>query len=122
MRKAIILMTVLMGFGMYSQEFSHNINFKPIDFNTDLKKIDGVYFYKPSRFFKLSMKPTVNYGQAYHLLNSNSNFDTNDYFKVGKVDMRIKFYLHPRIHLVMGSQISGTGNYTYTTGVIIKLN
>lgn len=122
MRKAIILMVLFMGVRMSSQEFSHNINFKPIDFKTDLKKINGVYFYKPSRFFKLSFKPTVNYGQAYHLLTTNSDFDTNDYLKVGRVDMRLKFYIHPRIHLVMGSQISGTGNYTYTTGVIIKLN
>jgi hypothetical protein len=121
MKKAIIILTCFIGVSAYSQ-----INFDTTAISDAFKKVNTklnpVYTYRPSRFFKLTMKPTLNYGQAYHLLVTNNDITTNDYFKVGKVDMRLKFYLHPKVSFIMGGQFSGTTGYNYTTGIVIKLN
>lgn len=119
MKKMILIATCFMGTILHSQIKIENK--EPTIFPDVIKK-DGIYFYRPATFIKFSFKSDFNHGQAYDILSQKGKgFKTQDYFKVGGVDMRMKIYLHPNVHFIMGGNFSGINQYSMNSGIIIKL-
>ena len=119
MRKAVLLMALFMGVSLHSQTKAEN----KINFHAKSYKKDSTYFFRPFKFLKISGKPTLDSGEIYSLLtDTETEFDTEDFLSIGRLDLRMKIYIFPNVSLTFGSQFSGLDSYYYTTGVVIKLN
>lgn len=92
----------------------------PTIFPNVVKK-DGVYVYRPLKFLKFSMKSELNDGQIYNMVTKKTVYKADDYLRVGSIDMRMKIYLIPRVHFVMGGNFSGLSGYSMNSGLIIKI-
>lgn len=98
--------------------------------NLGLTKKGGVkvYYYQPVSFVKFSMSTRLNTRILTKLnLDNNlqgvfSDFDIDDYFSLGRFDIRCKVYLNKRVRLVETMIVNGirANAYSYSTGLIIK--
>lgn len=126
MKKILTILILILSINLHAQytrvidtAFKYTEEEKPSQF----AKIDGVYYYKPCRFMKLSFSQKVDPQKIYKIIATNSP----DYHSIYSMDMRIKFYISKRIRFVAYSKYNGfsgwysVNGYRYFAGVIIKI-
>jgi hypothetical protein len=101
-----------------------------LHFNLGLTKKGNikVYYYQPVSFVKFSISTRLNTNLLTRLNFDNNfkgvfnNLEVDDYFSLGRFDIRCKVYLNKRVRLVGTMIVNGvrTNKYTYNTGLIIK--
>jgi hypothetical protein len=88
---------------------------------------NGVHEFRPSRFFKLSLKTDFNsdlasIGNAHGFNSVVNQLDANDYITLFKYNIQTKVYISKKFSILGGAVVNGieTNKYTYKLGVIYK--